>query len=123
MQLNHLNLSVKDVPAARALFETYFGFTCNDPKLNDTLSVLNGSDGFILVLMNQRMNEHGNHTYPDVFHIGFYLEDETAVNTMWEQLKNGGIEPQQTPQVMRKTFGFYFTFDTFMVEVTTPIKA
>lgn len=122
MQLNHLNLSVKDVPATRVLFETYFDFICADPKLNDTLSVLNGPDGFILVLMNQRLNEKGNHAYPDAFHIGFYLEDEAAVTATWERLQSGGIVLEQVPQIMRKNFGFYFTFDTFMIEVTTPLK-
>lgn len=122
MQLNHLNLSVKDIPASRTLFETYFDFKCVDPKLNETLSVLHGPDGFILVLMHQKMNEKGNHTYPDTFHIGFYLEDKAAVKATWERLKSGGIQLDQEPQIMRKTFGFYFTFDAMMIEITTPIK-
>jgi catechol 2,3-dioxygenase-like lactoylglutathione lyase family enzyme len=49
MNLNHLNLSVKDMPAARTFFETYFQFQSTDSKPNDTLSVLTGDNGFVLV--------------------------------------------------------------------------
>ncbi|TWF41580.1 hypothetical protein FHW36_103384 [Chitinophaga polysaccharea] len=122
MQLNHLNLSVQDVPATRALFETYFDFTCTDPKPNDALSVLKGPDNFVLVLMHQRFNEKGNHTYPDTFHIGFYLDSQAAVNQMHERLLQGDIPATQAPQFMRKTYGFYFLFDTFLIEVTTPVN-
>lgn len=122
MQLNHLNLTVKDVPATRTFFETYFNFRCTDPKLNDSLSVLTGSDGFLLVLMNQRFNDKENHTYPDAFHIGFYLDNQEAVMAMYQRLQDGGIVLEQAPQPMRKTFGFYMTFDNIMIEITTPVK-
>jgi lactoylglutathione lyase len=122
MQLNHLNLTVKDVPATRTFFETYFDFTCTDPKLNDSLSVLTGPDNFLLVLMNQRFNDKENHTYPDAFHIGFYLEDRDAVMALYQRLLDGGVLLDQAPQPMRKTFGFYLTFDAIMIEVTTPVK-
>ncbi|MBS0032234.1 VOC family protein [Chitinophaga sp. 22321] len=122
MQLNHLNLSVKDVPATRTFFETYFDFRNTDPKPNDSLSVLTGPDNFLLVLMNQRFNDQGNHAYPDAFHIGFYLEDKDAVNNMYQRLQAGGIVLEQAPQPMRKTFGFYLHFDQIMIEITTPVK-
>lgn len=122
MQLNHLNLSVKDVQTTRIFFETYFDFRCTDSKPNDKLSVLNGKDGFVLVLMHEQLNQKGNSTYPDMFHLGFYLEDEEAVNNTYQRLLAGGILPGQAPQRIRKNFGFYFTWDTFMIEITTPVK-
>ena len=122
MQLNHLNLSVKNVPATRGLFETYFDFRCTDTKPNDTLSVLTGADGFLLVLMHEKLNEKGHHTYPDAFHIGFYLDTREEVTAMYARLQNGGIIVEQAPQAIRKTFGFYFVYDTFMIEITTPLK-
>lgn len=122
MQLNHLNLSVKDVSSTRGLFETYFDFRCADTKPNDTLSVLTGADGFLLVLMHERLNEKGNTVYPDAFHIGFYLDNEEEVSAMYVRLQNGGIKLDQAPQAIRKNFGFYFVYDTFMIEITTPIK-
>jgi len=37
-------------------------------------------DGFMFVLMNERLNQNGNNSYPDAFHIGFYLADEASVS-------------------------------------------
>jgi catechol 2,3-dioxygenase-like lactoylglutathione lyase family enzyme len=122
MKLNHLNLSVKDVPSTRVFFETYLDFTCADTKPNDTLSVLTGPDGFILVLMSQRLNEKGNHSYPDAFHIGFYLSGEKEVTKLFEGLKAGGITLEQEPQRMRKNFGFYFHVESLMIEITCVVK-
>lgn len=117
MKLNHLNLTVKDVPAARSFFENYLDFTSADSKPNDTLSVLNGADGFLLVLMNERLNQQGNNAYPDAFHIGFYLKDEAAVISLFEKLKAGGITLEQEPQQIRKTFGFYFYMQNIFIEI------
>jgi len=123
MNLNHINLSVKDVPMARSFFETYFGFKNEDVKLNDTLSVLTGSNGFVLVLMNEKLNQNGNHAYPDSFHIGFYLNTEGEVIALFEKLKAGGISLEQAPQKIRKTFGFYFHFQNIMIEISTPVNS
>ncbi|CAL1518934.1 VOC family protein [Chitinophaga sp. MM2321] len=123
MILNHLNLSVKDVATTRLFFETYLGFTSADSKPNDTLAVLTGADGFILVLMNQRLNENGNNAYPDAFHIGFYLPGETEVQETYQRLQQGGIALEQAPQKIRKNFGFYFHYDTIMIEITCTIHA
>jgi catechol 2,3-dioxygenase-like lactoylglutathione lyase family enzyme len=122
MRLNHINLSVKDVPSARSFFEEYMQFTSADSKPNDTLSVLNGPDRFLLVLMNERLNQQGNNTYPDAFHIGFYLKDEAEVTAFFEKLKAGGITLQQEPQQIRKTFGFYFYLQNILIEIATEIQ-
>ncbi|WP_160715082.1 VOC family protein [Chitinophaga solisilvae] len=119
MQLNHLNLSVRDVAASRTFFETYLGFTSADTKPNDTLAVLNGPGDFILVLMHQRLNENGNSTYPDSFHIGFYLPGDADVLATYQRLQDGGIPLPQAPQKIRRTFGFYFHYDDIMIEIAT----
>ncbi|MES2379327.1 MAG: VOC family protein [Bacteroidota bacterium] len=119
MKLNHLNLPVKDVTAAREFFETYFGFKSVDVKLNDTLSVLKGEDGFTLVIMSEKLNQNGNSVYPDAFHIGFFQSTDEEVTAMFERLKAGGIPLMQEPQLIRKTFGFYFTYQGILIEVAT----
>lgn len=120
MTINHLNLTVKDVSQASLFFQTYLGFQHNsDTPPNDTLAVLNGQDGFLLVLMQERLNENGNHSYPDAFHIGFYLPDKAAVYHTWQQLQDGGVLLTQAPKQIRKTFGFYFHYDNIMIEITT----
>ncbi|HEY4198537.1 MAG TPA: VOC family protein [Mucilaginibacter sp.] len=122
MNLNHINLSVQDVPAARIFFETYFAFNAEDSKPNDTLSVLKGADGFVLVLMNERMNQNGNVNYPDAFHIGFFLDNEVEVISLYDRLKAGGVIVGQEPQKIRKTFGFYFHFQKIMIEIASQIS-
>lgn len=118
MTINHLNLSVQDVPAASEFFQTYLGFQSADSKPNDTLAVLTNQD-FILVLMHQRLNEKGNVTYPDTFHFGCYLPDQAAVQDTYTRLLEGGITLTQAPQQIRKTFGFYFHYQGIMIEITT----
>jgi len=117
MKLNHVNLSVQDVPSARSFFEQYMQFTAVDSKPNDTLSVLNGTDGFVLVLMNESLNRQGNTTYPDAFHVGFLLGEEGKVLSLYEELQKGGIAVEKEPQRMRKTFGFYFYLQNVLIEI------
>jgi len=122
MNLNHINLSVQDIPAAASFFETFFGFKNENSRPNDTLSVLNGENGFVLVLMHERLNEKGNHTYPDAFHVGFYMENEEAVIAKYDELKKNGIEVGDEPKKIRKTFGFYFRFQNILIEVSSQLK-
>jgi catechol 2,3-dioxygenase-like lactoylglutathione lyase family enzyme len=117
MKLNHVNLSVRDVPSARSFFEQYMKFVPADSKPNDTLAVLNGTDGFVLVLMNESLNRQGNISYPDAFHVGFLLGEEAKVISLYEELQKGGITVEQEPQRIRKTFGFYFYLQNILIEI------
>jgi catechol 2,3-dioxygenase-like lactoylglutathione lyase family enzyme len=53
MALNHLNLTVPNVPQTRAFFETYFGFRhmAAAPQ-SDTFVVLVDESGFVLSMNN-----------------------------------------------------------------------
>jgi catechol 2,3-dioxygenase-like lactoylglutathione lyase family enzyme len=119
MKLNHINLPVKDVTAAREFFETYFGFKSVDIKLNETLSILKGGDGFTLVLMSEKFNQNGNSIYPDAFHVGFFQQTETGVTAIFERLKADGIYLENEPQLIRKSFGFYFHYQGILIEIAT----
>jgi predicted enzyme related to lactoylglutathione lyase len=114
MKLNHINLVVSNVAAAIKLFETYFSFTCTDIKGEHVVAVLKSADDFTLVIMT---NKNGDITYPAAFHIGFMLENKTAVTATYNALKNGGIAVGQEPGKIRDSFGFYFNFDNIMIEV------
>ncbi|MEP6610338.1 MAG: VOC family protein, partial [Mucilaginibacter sp.] len=96
---------------------------CEDTKPNDTLSVLTGKNEFVLVVMNERLNEKGNNTYPDAFHIGFFLNDEEEVIALFDKLKAGGIALEQEPQKIRRTFGFYFHFQGVMIEIGSQVSS
>jgi len=117
MKLNHLNLPVPDVNSARDFFIGHLNFYSLDVKTNDTIAVLRNNDNFTLVLMHNKLNEQGNSTYPDAFHIGFFLENEHAVNAFFEKLKLRGIILPQEPQRIRRTYGFYFHHQNIMIEV------
>jgi len=117
MKLNHLNLPVADVNIAREFFCNYLGFISVDEKLNDTLSILRNTDNFTLVLMNNKLNEKGNSTYPDAFHFGFFVNNEAEVNAFYQKLQAGGVQLTQQPQRIRRTYGFYFHHQGILIEV------
>ena len=102
--LNHLNLCVPDVLDARQFFETYFDFRCVDIK-GDALAVLEGQNGFTLVLSN--FTKDVMPVYPDAFHIGFIVERTDQVHAIYERLQQGGIEMEHEPRTMRGSLIFY----------------
>ena len=114
MKLNHVNLVVSNVAEAIIFFETYFNFKCTDIKGDNIVAILKGADDFTLVIMTTK---EGDAIYPDAFHIGFMLDNTNAVTETYEKLKNGAIAVGQEPRKIRDSFGFYFNFDTVMIEV------
>lgn len=114
MKLNHINLVVSNVAEAIVFFETYFNFKCTGIKGDNVVAILKGADDFILVIMT---NKEGKAIYPDAFHVGFMLDNTNAVTETYEKLKSGGIDVGQEPRKIRDSFGFYFIFDTLMIEV------
>lgn len=86
MILNHLNLTVTDVPAARDFLETYFGLQ-GDPERGKSFDVLFDDNGMVLTLMKGKQVN-----YPKTFHIGFMQESEEKVNEINQQLKKDGFD-------------------------------
>ena len=95
MILNHLNLTVTDVPAARRFLETYFGlqghtnpYTGEATGAGDhpSFSVLFDDRGLVLSLMKARTAD-----YPSTFHIGFMQESEAAVDALHARLTADGF--------------------------------
>jgi catechol-2,3-dioxygenase len=117
MTINHLNLTVTDVTKSVELFKKYFEFSCDHIKGDNVIAVLKNSDGFVLVLMASQMNQKGNLTYPDAFHIGFMLETSEAVDNIHKKLTGNKIEITHPPRKIRDSYGFYFYFDNLFIEV------
>ncbi|MDK8179940.1 VOC family protein [Paenibacillus sp. UMB4589-SE434] len=90
MKLNHVNLTVTDVPAAQHFLETYFGLKRMDTGQNlreSSFSVLIDDDGSVITLMKgTEVN------YPKTFHIGFMQENEDQVNALNQRLKDDGYQ-------------------------------
>ncbi|MEO7715426.1 MAG: VOC family protein [Capsulimonas sp.] len=106
MTLNHLNLCVRDVPEARTLFTTYFGFRALTEKEKPPLAVLEGENGFVLVL--SRFTDE-TPVYPKAFHIGFMQESPEKVWEVYRTLQAGGVTLPHEPRPVHGSFGFYFT--------------
>jgi catechol-2,3-dioxygenase len=88
MKVNHLHLMVPDVPSASSFFEKYFELR----KLggNAGLTVLQDDDGFVLTLM--KMSARSGKSYPENFHVGFFLPDEARVNEIHARMREDGLE-------------------------------
>ncbi|HLZ60152.1 MAG TPA: VOC family protein [Ktedonosporobacter sp.] len=85
MKMNHLNLTVTDVPAAAHFLETYFGL--RKQHGNNGFTLLFDDDGLVFSLM-----KGSTVSYPGTFHIGFIQESEEQVNEMYQRLKDDGFE-------------------------------
>jgi lactoylglutathione lyase len=115
MRLNHLNLTVPDVPRSRDFFETYFGFRCVFERGGDTLVVLTDEAGFVLTLSN--FNNATEVEYPGAFHIGFMQETREQVVQIYERLKAAGFDAK-TPKEFHGAWTFYLRAPGgFLVEV------
>jgi lactoylglutathione lyase len=92
MKINHLNLTVTDVGAAKAFLEKYFEMRGADGG-NKNFDVVYDDDGFVLTLMKAGTQVE----YPGYFHIGFIQESEERVNKINQRLKEDGfdVEPPQ----------------------------
>jgi catechol 2,3-dioxygenase-like lactoylglutathione lyase family enzyme len=92
MKLNHINLTVTDVPAAEKFLETYFGLQSQGG--NEKFAALFDDDGLVVTLMKA-----GQVKYPGTFHIGFAQESEARVNEINQRLQDDGFDvkpPQQS---------------------------
>jgi catechol 2,3-dioxygenase-like lactoylglutathione lyase family enzyme len=119
IKLNHVNLPVTDVAASSRFFEQYFHFKCTSVKGNNMLAIMEGEDGFILVLMADTFNRNGNNNYPDAFHIGFLVDNHAQVTEVYDRLVDGGIKVTQPPGALRGGYGFYFNAPgNILTEVT-----
>jgi lactoylglutathione lyase len=86
MKLNHINLSVTDVPAATSFLEKYFGLR-NPGGGKSSFTVLFDDNGLVLTLMKSSQV-----AYPKTFHIGFGQESDERVNEIYQRLKDDGFD-------------------------------
>jgi catechol 2,3-dioxygenase-like lactoylglutathione lyase family enzyme len=114
MALNHLNLTVPDVPQTRALFETYFRFRCVAEPPSGVV-VLVDESGFVLTLNN--FNKAEDVIYPGAFHVGFRQDNREQVDALYRRLKAGGFD-MKPPHEFHGAWTTYFRAPGgFLVEV------
>lgn len=85
MDLNHLNLRVRDAGACRDFYQDHFGFR---PAFEaDGGYFIRNADGFLLALIP--VEDH--QALPAGFHIGFGLSDGDAVTQLRGALAEAGV--------------------------------
>lgn len=89
MKLNHLDLQVSDIHAARAFFETHFDLRCSYTRRAE-MAILEDDIGFSLGLSNLT-GQDAAPVYPPDFHVGFALEDTSQVEALYGRLKSAGV--------------------------------
>ena len=78
-----MNLVVPDVESTTEFFVKHLDFL-RAPSLVKYVAILKGKDGFVLVISN--FPNTPSYSYPKGFHIGFYQEDQQAVDDLFERL-------------------------------------
>ena len=120
MKLNHLNLTVTDVPATRTLLETYFGLRSMGG--NNNLALLSDDNGLVLTLTSMKIGKETEVRYPATFHIGFGQESEERVNEINRRLKEDGFDVP-SPSRQHGAWTFYFQAPGgFTIEVLSALK-
>jgi catechol 2,3-dioxygenase-like lactoylglutathione lyase family enzyme len=113
MRLNHINLSVSDVGAAKSFLERYFAMK-DIGGGNRNRAFLMDDGGLVLSMFKGK-----DVKYPGTFHIGFGQPDEAAVNAIYERMKADGI----TADAPQRSHGWTFYVNApggFVVEVLAP---
>jgi catechol 2,3-dioxygenase-like lactoylglutathione lyase family enzyme len=125
LKINHMNLSVSDVPALAKFFERCLGFTLTKLHTGDKFAVLHGEDGFLLILTYGKDAAHTS--YPPMFHIGLLVAEESIVRVTHQRIIDAGYEVPELGILQRggpPAFGFYCTAPGgVLVEVSTPSLA
>ena len=123
MHLNHLNLPVADVAAARSFFTNVLDFTVTRDG-GAAMAVLDDGHGTTLVLMDvARLNPayaSEPPVYPPGFHVGFIVDSRAEVDAMHARLAATGFPPGHEPRRQHGSYGFYVTaLGGILFEITT----
>ena len=119
MRLNHLNLTVTDVPETHKFLQKYFGL--RDMGGNNNIAFLSDDTGLVLSLTSMKVGQEIEVKYPTTFHVGFIQTSEEGVNEINRRLQEGGFEVPP-PSRQHGAWTFYFrTPGGFMIEVLSAL--
>ena len=104
MKLNHINLTVDDVPAARQFLERHFGLRPAGEGHKNFDKLLD-DDGLVLTLMGTGGSNAVS--YPKTFHIGFILPSAGDVDELNRRLKEDGFDVE-APSRQHGAWSFSF---------------
>jgi hypothetical protein len=119
MRLNHFDLHTPDVAATAAALG-HFGLTVAETRGKDGLIIMTDGHGLELVVSRPVPSLGGCDQVSmgkTSYHIGFIVDDRTAVDRVRMQLVSAGLAPGE-PRLMRGGWQFYCTIPgNILVEV------
>jgi catechol 2,3-dioxygenase-like lactoylglutathione lyase family enzyme len=110
MRLNHLDLHVPDVAAARDFFVDIFGLTVVETRGQDGLAILNDDAGLELILSRPVEKFGGADNLMagvNTYHVGFILPERDQVDAVYQRLVAAGHEAWHEPRAIRGGWLFY----------------
>lgn len=121
LTLNHLNLTVKDVPALARFFAEALGFTTEFTHPSGHVVLLRDSNNFLLTLMYDKAVSIA--PYPSSFHIGLLQCSQGAVHEIHTAITNAGYTAPHPAPLTRggpRAYDFYCPAPSgVLVEVST----
>jgi lactoylglutathione lyase len=105
MKLNHLNLTVTDVPEAQRFLEKHFGM--RNMGGNNNIAFLSDDNDMVLTLTSMKVARETEVKYPATFHIGFGQESPERVNEINRRLRDDGFDVPP-PSRQHGSWTFYF---------------
>jgi catechol 2,3-dioxygenase-like lactoylglutathione lyase family enzyme len=118
MRLNHIDLQVSDVDAARAFFERFFGLRCRYQRQTQ-IAIFDSDTGFEFAVSN--LFNSPPPSYPPEFHVGFALEHTSEVRDIYERLKAAGVAMKLDLGIQGPAFVFQCLGpDAIPIEVRAP---
>jgi catechol 2,3-dioxygenase-like lactoylglutathione lyase family enzyme len=115
VRLNHLDLQVPDVQATALFFERHFAFEHRSNRASPAIAILQGADGFTLVLQRLKSAEE---RYPEGFHCGFLLEDRQAVIDFQARARSEALDVSDVIENGRGTLVYCKAPGGIVVEVS-----
>jgi lactoylglutathione lyase len=118
MKLNHINLPVHDVEAARDFMTKYFGLVTVFEVGKNFLVMQRDDTGLLLNLSHFDKSDTAEVQYHRDFHVGFFVDTLAEVDAVYAQFASDGlgVEP---PKQREGRYGFYVTAPGgFVVEVS-----
>jgi lactoylglutathione lyase len=121
MLLNHIDLQVSNVTAARAFFEGHFGLRCTYQR-SEQIAILEDESGFCFGVSHLRSGPPP--VYPPDFHVGFVLKDVRQVREIYFRIKAAGVGIKFDLQEAGPNLAFQCLGpDAIPVEVRAPLKS
>jgi catechol 2,3-dioxygenase-like lactoylglutathione lyase family enzyme len=89
MKLNHLHIKAHNLDEIRRFYEEFFGF--KKAFDHEGAAFLIDESGFLLAIFEYGPGDPV-HRFPDWFHFGFCLSDETRVRELYTEMRAKNVE-------------------------------